>query len=69
MLVFYCIAANLLNLSLQTRHDLILPLGDFNAKVGNNFIVWGKVIGKHGIGMKMTMVPDYLNYAATSICV
>ena len=31
------------------RHDLILLLGDFNAKVGNNFGVWGKILGKHGI--------------------
>ena len=31
------------------QHDLVLVLGDFNAKVGNNENIWGKTLGKHGI--------------------
>ena len=30
--------------------DKILLLGDFNARVGSNSIVWGGIIGKHGVG-------------------
>ena len=30
--------------------DKIILLGDFNARVGTNYNVWGGVIGKHGVG-------------------
>ena len=30
--------------------DKILLLGDFNARVGSNNLVWGGIIGRHGVG-------------------
>ena len=45
---FYCELDNLL----QTipKEDHIYLLGDFNARVGNNYEAWPKCLGKHGIG-------------------
>ena len=33
-----------------SQTDKILLLGDFNARVGSNNLVWGGIIGKHGVG-------------------
>jgi hypothetical protein len=30
--------------------DLLILLGDMNAKTGSNFSLWGRTLGKHGIG-------------------
>ena len=30
--------------------DKIILLGDFNARVGSNHLVWGGIIGRHGVG-------------------
>ena len=32
------------------RADKIILLGDFNARVGSNHVVWGGIIGRHGVG-------------------
>jgi len=32
------------------RSDKIVVLGDFNARVGSNHLIWSGVIGKHGVG-------------------
>ena len=32
------------------RHDVIMLLGDFNAKIGKNHKKWGRTLGPHGIG-------------------
>ena len=33
-----------------SRHDKIILLGDFSARVGSNHHVWKVVIGRHGLG-------------------
>ena len=30
-----------------------IPNGDLNARVGTEHLVWRKVIGQHGMGMKL----------------
>ena len=30
--------------------DRLKPMGDFNARVGTEHLVWAKVIGQHGVG-------------------
>ena len=37
-------------LSSIPRQDKIILLGDFNARVGSNHLVWEGIIGKHGVG-------------------
>ena len=37
-------------LSSIPRQDKIILLGDFNARVGTNHLVWEGIIGKHGVG-------------------
>ena len=32
------------------QSDKIILLGDFNARVGNNYLAWQNVLGRHGIG-------------------
>ncbi|KAJ0169233.1 hypothetical protein K1T71_015263 [Dendrolimus kikuchii] len=32
------------------KHDKIILLGDFNARVGTEYDIWKGVIGKHGVG-------------------
>lgn len=32
------------------RRDLLVILGDFNAKIGSNFNIWGRTLGRHGLG-------------------
>lgn len=30
------------------RGDLLIVMGDMNARVGNDSIIWGEVLGRHG---------------------
>ena len=32
------------------RRDLLVILGDFNTKIGSNFDIWGRTLGRHGVG-------------------
>ena len=32
------------------RHDKLILLGDFNARVGSDLTAWERVIGHHGVG-------------------
>ena len=36
------------------RHDVLLVLGDFNARVGTNNHDEERAMGKHGIGLNLT---------------
>ena len=45
---FYGMLGNILQNIVAT--DKIILLGDFNARVGSNHLVWGGIIGKHGVG-------------------
>ena len=35
------------------RHDLVIVMGDLNAKVGDNNLNYERVMGKHGIGREI----------------
>ena len=48
-----------------SRHDKLILLGDFNARVGNNHDVWSGVIGRHGLGKINANGLRLLNLCAT----
>ncbi|KAI0220563.1 Craniofacial development protein 2, partial [Lamellibrachia satsuma] len=35
---------------IRARHDKLILLGDFNARVGSDLTAWERVIGHHGVG-------------------
>ena len=37
------------------RHEKIILLGDFNARVGKNHTIWQGIIGRHGVGGENAM--------------
>ena len=49
--------------------DKILLLGDFNARVGSNNLVWGGIIGMHGVGHENANGLRLLNLCAEHILV
>ena len=48
-----------------SRHDKLILLGDFNARIGNNYDVWSGVIGRHGLGKVNANGLYLLNLCAT----
>ena len=57
-------------LSATPHSDKITLLGDFNARVGSNYAVWGGIIGRHGLGKVNANGLRLLNLCAThNLCI
>ena len=51
-------------LSDAPQNDKIIILGDFNARVGSNYNVWHRIIGRHGVGKENANGIRLLNLCA-----
>lgn len=49
-----------------SRQDMLLVMGDFNAKVGTNSEVWRGIVGKHGLGEENERGERLLNFCASN---
>ena len=46
--------------------DQLYVLGDFNARVGADYLIWKNVLGKHGVGKQVQTGSSYSHFAVNS---